>query len=60
MALVEPRPRASETIMNYSSEFVTEEAVPWLQSHGMRLKKGKVGKRNFLTTYFIAALHTQT
>ena len=59
MALVEPRPRASET-MNYSSEFVTEEAVSWLQSHGMRLKKGKVGKRNFITTYFTATLHSQT
>ena len=60
MALVEPRPRASDTIMNYSSEFITEEAVSWLQSHGMRLKKGKVSKRNFLTTYFTATLHTQT
>ena len=60
MALVEPRPRASDTIMNYSSEFITEEAVSWLQSHGMRLKKGKVSKRNFLTTHFTATLHTQT
>ena len=60
MALVELRLRTSETIMNYSSEFVTEEAVSWLQSHGMRLKKGKVGKRNFLSTNFTATLHSQT
>ena len=60
MALVEPRPRASDTIMNYSSELITEEAVSWQQSHGMRLKKGKVSKRNFLTIHFNVTLHTQT
>ena len=40
--------------MNYSSEFITEEAVSWLQSHGMRLKKGKVyvSKSNFLNNTF--------
>ena len=27
VTLVEPRPRASDTIMNYSSEFIFEEAV---------------------------------
>ena len=47
IAVVEPRPRASDTIMNYSSEFITEEAVSWLQSQGMRLKKGKVSEINF-------------
>ena len=26
--------------MNYSSEFISEEAVSWLQSHGMRLTFG--------------------
>ena len=33
--------------MDYSREFITEEAISWLRSHGMRLKKGKVSKRNF-------------
>ena len=33
ITFVEPRPRAPDTIMNYNSEFITEEVFFWLQSH---------------------------